>query len=72
MDYDARNQLMREYITLRDKYKKLSAFLERVEEGSSPIHDDYPVAELYRQQKAMKEYLDTLKVQLEYMGVKTE
>lgn len=72
MDFDARNQLTLEYATLRDKHKKLCAFLGRVEEGSSPIHDDYPVAELYKQQKAMEDYLDALKVRLEYMGVKTE
>ena len=64
--------LVTEYNTLLSKYAKLCDFLKRVEDGSSPIHDDYPVAELYEQQKAMKEYLDALKVRLEYEGAKME
>ncbi len=72
MDCNSRNNMTMEYLIVKDRYKKLCAFIQRVENGSSPIHDDYPVAELYEQQKAMKEYLDALKVRLEYEGVKTE
>lgn len=64
--------LITEYNTTLSKYAKLCDFLKRVEEGSSPIHDDYPVGDLYEQQKAMSEYLDALKARLEYEGVKTE
>lgn len=45
---------MTDYQELKASYDKLCAFLSRVEDGSSPIHDDTPVAELY-QQKAMME-----------------
>ena len=45
---------MSDYQELKASYEKLCAFLVRVEDGSSPIHDDAPVAELY-QQKAMME-----------------
>ncbi len=45
---------MTDYQELKASYDKLCAFLSRVEDGSSPIHDDAPVAELY-QQKAMME-----------------
>ena len=45
---------MTDYQELKTRYDKLCAFLARVEDGSSPIHDDMPVAELY-QQKAMME-----------------
>ena len=45
---------MSDYQELKSSYEKLCAFLARVEDGSSPIHDDAPVAELY-QQKAMME-----------------
>lgn len=72
MDCMSRNDMMMEYLGVKDRYTKLCAFIRRVEEGSSPIHDDYPVGELYEQQKAMKEYLDALKSRLEYEGVKTE
>lgn len=72
MDCNSRNNMTMEYLILKDRYKKLCAFIQRVEDGSSPIHDDYPVAELYEQQKAMEEYLDALKVRLEYEGVKTK
>ena len=72
MDCMSRSDLSMEYLSVKDRYKKLCAFIQRVEDGSSPIHDDYPVAELYEQQKAMMEYLDALKARLEYEGVKTE
>lgn len=72
MDCNSRNNMTMEYLIVKGRYKKLCAFIQRVEEGSSPIHEDYPVSELYEQQKAMKEYLDALKVRLEYEGVKTE
>ncbi len=60
-----------EYRELKDKYDKLCAFIMRVEEGSSPIHDDYPVRELYEQQVAMEAYLDALSARLAYEGVET-
>lgn len=72
MDCMSRNDMTMEYLGVKDRYTKLCAFIQRVEDGSSPIHDDYPVSELYEQQKAMKEYLDALKARLEYEGVKTE
>ena len=50
-----------EYRDLKDKYDKLCAFIARVEEGSSPIHDDYPVAELYQQKVEMEKELEELK-----------
>ena len=46
--------LVTEYNTLLSKYAKLCDFLKRVEDGSSPIHDDYPVSGLYEQQKQMQ------------------
>ncbi len=58
-DYKAR--LINEYRELKDKYDKLCAFIARVEEGSSPIHDDYPVAELYQQKVEMEKELAELK-----------
>ena len=72
MDCMSRNDLTMEYLGVKDRYTKLCAFIRRVEEGSSPIHDDYPVGELYEQQEAMKNYLCSLKARLEYEGVKTE
>ena len=69
MDYDSKNKLTMEYLDLKSRYDKLCAFIQRVEEGSSPIHDDYPVGELYEQQSGMKKYLDALKVRLCYEGV---
>ena len=53
--------LMNEYTDLKMRYTKLCAFLKRVEEGSSPIHDDYPVAELYQQKESMEKELEELK-----------
>ena len=53
--------IVAEYHELKDKYDKLCAFLKRVEEGSSPIHDDYPVAELYQQKVEMEKELEELK-----------
>ena len=53
--------IVAEYHELKDKYDKLCAFIARVEEGSSPIHDDYPVAELYQQKVEMEKELEELK-----------
>mgnify|MGYP007111709674 CR=1 FL=1 len=58
-----RIELVTEYNTILSKYCKLCDFLKRVEDGSSPIHDDYPVAELY-QQKVEMEKAKVLKVSL--------
>lgn len=69
---DNRTDLTLEYLDVKNRYEKLCAFLLRVEEGSSPIHDDYPVAELYKQQKAMAAYLVSLKTRLSYAGVEVE
>lgn len=66
MDIYAKARMKDEYLELQDKYTKLCAFLKRVEEGSSPIHDDYPVGELYKQQTAMRDYLDALKARIEF------
>jgi hypothetical protein len=68
---DYKTKLINEYHELKDKYDKLCAFILRVEEGSSPIHDDYPVRELYEQQVAMEAYLDALSARLAYEGVET-
>lgn len=65
-DYKAR--LINEYHDLKDKYDKLCAFIARVEEGSSPIHDDYPVRELYQQREKMKQRLDSMKTELKIKG----
>ena len=46
---------------LLSSYTKLCDFLQRVEEGSSPIHDDYPVSELYEQKVEMERELEELK-----------
>lgn len=56
-----RIELVTEYNTLLSKYTKLCDFLKRVEEGSSPIHDDYPVSELYEQKESMEKELEELK-----------
>lgn len=53
--------LVTNYNALLSKYAKLCDFLSRVEEGSSPIHDDYPVAELYQQKVEMERELEELK-----------
>ena len=58
---DYKTRLINEYHKLKDKYDKLCAFIGRVEEGSSPIHDDYPVAELYQQKVEMEKELEELK-----------
>lgn len=58
-----------EYDELQAKYDKLCAFLYRVEEGSSPIHDDYPVAELYEQKGVMEQRLNELKAKAKAIGV---
>ena len=58
-----------EYDELKTKYDKLCAFLCRVEEGSSPIHDDYPVAELYEQKVVMEQRLNELKTKTRTIGV---
>ena len=68
---DYKKRLIDEYHELKEKYGKLCSFIERVEEGSSPIHDDYPVSELYEQQVAMEAYLDALSARLAYEGVET-
>lgn len=69
MDYDSRSKLTIEYLDVKDRYDKLCAFIRRVEDGGSPIHDDYPVRELYEQQEAMRSYLSALKGRLNYEGV---
>lgn len=56
-----RIELVTEYNTLLSKHTKLCDFLKRVEEGSSPIHDDYPVSELYEQKESMEKELEELK-----------
>ena len=66
---DNKIDLVTEYNTLMSKYAKLCDFLKRVEDGSSPIHDDYPVGELYEQQKQMQEELSDLKTRLKALGV---
>jgi uncharacterized protein YdcH (DUF465 family) len=53
--------IITKYNTLLSKYTKLCDFLHRVEEGSSPIHDDYPVSELYEQKVEMEQELKELK-----------
>ena len=53
--------LITEYNTVLSKYAKLCDFLKRVEEGSSPIHDDYPVGELYEQKAEMEKVMKSLK-----------
>lgn len=53
--------IITKYNTLLSKYNKLRDFLSRVEEGSSPIHDDYPVSELYEQKVEMEKELEELK-----------
>jgi hypothetical protein len=53
--------LVTAYNTLLSKYTKLCDFLQRVEEGSSPIHDDYPVGELYERKAEMEQELKELK-----------
>ena len=65
-----KTDLTMEYLDVKSRYDKLCAFIQRVEEGSSPIHDDYPVKELYDQQEAMRGYLSALKARLSYEGVK--
>ena len=56
-----RIELVTKYNTLLSKYTTLCDFLQRVEEGSSPIHDDYPVSELYEQKESMEKELEELK-----------
>lgn len=51
---------MTDYQELKASYDKLCAFLARVEDGSSPIHDDTPVAELYQQKAMMEKMLAVL------------
>lgn len=65
---DYKTRLTSEYHELKAKYDKLCAFIGRVEEGSSPIHDDYPVAELYQQREKMKQRLDSMKTELKIKG----
>lgn len=64
--------LVTEYNTLMSKYAKLCDFLKRVEDGSSPVHDDYPVGELYEQQKQMQKELSELKTRLKALGVEVK
>lgn len=56
--------LITEYNTTMSKYAKLCDFLKRVEEGSSPIHDDYPVGDLYEQKAEMEKVMKSLKEQI--------
>ena len=56
--------LITEYNTTLSKYAKLCDFLKRVEEGSSPIHDDYPVGDLYEQKAEMEKVLKSMKEQI--------
>lgn len=60
--------LYNDYEDLKARYDKLCAFLERVEDGSSPIHDDYPVAELYEQKAVMEQEMQTLQAKLKRRG----
>ena len=64
--------LVTEYNTLMSKYAKLCDFLKRVEDGSSPVHDDYPVGELYEQQKEMEAQLAELRTRLKALGVEVK
>ena len=64
--------LVTEYNTMLAKYSKLCDFLKRVEDGSSPIHDDYPVGELYEQQKEMEAQLAELRTRLKALGVEVK
>ncbi len=61
--------MMEEYTDLKMRYNSLCSFIERVEEGSSPIHDDYPVAELYDQRKVMELSLNRQRDALREKGV---
>ncbi len=67
-----KDELLKEYAELKEKHRKLLAFLARVEEGSSPVHDDYPVGELYMQESAMRDYLAALRGRLSYEGVEID
>ena len=66
---DNKIELVTEYNTTLSKYAKLCDFLKRVEDGSSPIHDDYPVSGLYEQQKQMQKELSELNTRLKALGV---
>lgn len=72
MEDNTVDNMLAEYIDLKIRYDKLTSFIQRVEDGSSPIHDDYPVGELYEQQKSMAAYLASLKGRLGYEGVEVE
>ena len=61
MDRYEKMELVNAYLDLKESYDKLCRFLLRVEEGSSPIHDDYPVSELYEQKVEMEKELEELK-----------
>ena len=62
-----RIELVTKYNTLLSKYTKLCDFLKRVEDGNSPIHDDYPVGELYQQKESMEKELEKLKGRIKEM-----
>ena len=66
MSDDYKTRMITEYNDLLTRYNKLCAFIQRVEDGSSPIHDDYPVRELYEQKAGMEKYLAALKERLKY------
>ena len=57
--------LITEYNQTLSKYTKLCDFLKRVEDGSSPIHDDYPVSGLYEQKGSMEKVLEELKAKIQ-------
>ena len=62
-------KLIAEYTEITVKYTKLSDFIERIERGEAPFHDDHPVGMLYEQQTVMGKYLAMLKDKLEAAGV---
>lgn len=60
-----KKELQEEYEAVKARYEKLSAYIERLNKGDAPIHDDTPVAEVYEQQKVMERHLATLRAQID-------
>ena len=63
MDY--RERMKAEYTELKDRYNKLHKILVKYEAGTLDFGLDCPPELLYRQKKAMEEYLFCLEIRAE-------
>lgn len=62
-------RIVREYLDLSDRYKKLHKTLNKIEAGKFSPKDNREINIMYRQEKAMLGYLNALEIRAEIEGV---